>query len=174
MLNELKAQVNYLGINNKVYFTGQLTYKDLCKMYKVADVAVFPSTYEPFGVVAIEAMYAGVPTIVSDVGGLNEIVEHGINGMKSYAGNPNSIADSVLSVLYDHRLADNISKNAKAKVKSVYNWNKIAQDTHFIYQKAICQTMAEKQKHEIAQEKAGKTKKTKGTLLSFRGREALA
>ena len=176
MLNELKAQVDYLGISNKVYFTGKLAYKDLCKMYKVADVAVFPSTYEPFGVVALEAMYAGVPTVVSDIGGLNEIVDHGINGMKSYAGNANSIADSVLSVLYDSKLADNISKNAKAKVKNVYNWNKIAQDTHFVYQKAICQTMAEKQKHQIAQENARKTKKakSKGTLLTFRGREALA
>jgi len=145
-------------------------------MYKSADVAVFPSTYEPFGVVAIEAMYAGIPTVVSDIGGLNEIVAHGVDGMKSYAGNPNSIADSVLAVLYDHQLADNISKNAKAKVKSIYNWNKIAQDTHFIYQKAICQSVAERQKHQMAQESARKTKKskTKGTLLTFRGREALA
>ena len=176
MLDELKAQVNYLGINNKVYFTGQLNYKDLCKMYKIADVAVFPSTYEPFGMVAIEAMFAGVPTVVSDVGGLNEIVDHGVDGMKSYAGNPNSIADSVLALLYDHRLADEVSKNAKAKIKNLYNWNKIAQDTHFIYQKAICQTMADKQKHQIAQENAKKArrKEGRGTLIAFRGREALA
>jgi len=175
MLDELKAQADYLGISNKVYFTGQLGYKELCKMYKSADVAVFPSTYEPFGMVAIEAMYAGIPTVVSDIGGLNEIVEHGVDGMKSYAGNANSIADSVLALLYDHQLADNVSKNAKLKVKNLYNWNKIAQDTHFIYQKAICQTMAEKQKHQIAQENAKKVKKTKkGTLLAFRGREALA
>lgn len=175
MLNELKAQVDYLGINNKVYFTGQLGYKELCKMYKIADVAVFPSTYEPFGMVAIEAMYAGVPTVVSDIGGLNEIVEHRVDGMKSYAGNANSIADSVLALLYDHQLADNVSKNAKAKIKNLYNWNKIAQDTHFIYQKAICQTMAERQKNQIAQENAKKArKKERGTLIAFRGRQALA
>ncbi len=176
MLDELKAQANYLGISNKVYFTGKLPHKDLCKMYKSADIAVFPSTYEPFGVVAIEAMFAGIPTVVSDIGGLNEIVEHGVDGMKSYAGNPNSIADSVLALLYDHRLADSISKNAKAKVKTMYNWNKIAQDTHFIYQKAICQTMADRQKNQMAQENARKTKKakTRGTLLPFHGREALA
>ena len=95
--------------------------------------------------------------------------------MKSYAGNPNSIADSVLAVLYDHRLADTISKNAKAKVKNLYNWNKIAQDTHFIYQKAICQTVAERQKNQIAQENIRKAKKKeKGTLIAFRGRQALA
>ena len=100
--------------------------------------------------------------------------------MKSYAGNPNSIADSVLAVLYDHRLADTISKNAKAKVKNLYNWNKIAQDTHFIYQKAICQTMAEHQANQIEQEKAKKAKRAKNTdseitnLLSFKKKHAYA
>ncbi|HBC84256.1 MAG TPA: hypothetical protein DCZ30_02065 [Clostridiales bacterium] len=133
-----------------------------------------------FGIVALEAMLAGVPTVVSDIGGLNEIVEHGVDGMKSYAGNPNSIADSVLTLLYDHRLCDNISKKAKNKVKEQFNWNKIAQDTHFVYEKAICQTMAEKQAREIEQEKAKKWDKAKNTdkeitnLLSFKKRHAYA
>ena len=132
-------------------------------MYKCADIAVFPSTYEPFGIVALEAMLAGIPTVVSDVGGLNEIVEHGVDGMKFYAGNPNSLADSILALLFDHQLCDNIIKKAKAKAKNEYNWAKIAQDTHFIYQKAICQTMAERQANQIAQEKARKSKRIKHT-----------
>ena len=71
-------------------------------------------------------------------------------------------------------------KNAKTKVKNLYNWGKIAQDTHFTYQKAICETMAEKQRKQLEQEKAQKTKKAKGTekeitnLLSFRKRQAYA
>ena len=180
MLDELKAEVDALGLGNKVYFTGYLNSKQVQKMYKCADISVFPSTYEPFGIVALEAMLAGTPIVVSDIGGLNEIVEHGVNGMKSYAGNPNSIADSVLTLLYDHQLCDNISKNAKNKVKEQFNWNKIAQDTHFIYEKAICQTMAEKQAREIEQEKAKKTTKAKNTdkeitnLLSFKKRHAYA
>ena len=177
MINELKEQVKFLRIENKVYFTGQLNRKDLCKMYKCADVAVFPSTYEPFGVVAIEAMSAEIPVVVSDIGGLNEIVEHGVNGMKSYTGNANSLADSILSLLFNEQLCNNIIKNAKQKVKEVYNWQKIAQDTHFTYQKAICQTMAEKQANQIAQEEAKKTKRAKGeitSLLGFRKRQALA
>jgi len=93
-------------------------------------------------------MLAGVPTVVSDVGGLNEIVEHGVDGMKSYAGNPNSIADSVLTLLYDKQLAANVAKKAKQKVKDEFNWTKIAQDTHYIYEKAICKTVAEKQKEQ--------------------------
>ena len=180
MLDELKAEAEALGIGDKVYFTGYLNAKQVQKMYKCADVAVFPSTYEPFGIVALEAMLAGVPTVVSDVGGLDEIVKHGVTGMKSYAGNANSIADSILALLYDHQLAATVVKNAKSTVKELYNWNKIAQDTHFVYQKAICQTMAEKQANQIAQEQAKKAKKAKNTdneitnLLAFKKKHAYA
>ena len=104
MMDELKQEARNLGIENKVYFAGYCDSKKIQKMYKCADIAVFPSTYEPFGIVALEAMLAGVPTVVSDVGGLNEIVEHGVDGMKSYAGNSNSIADSVLTLLFDAKL----------------------------------------------------------------------
>lgn len=180
MIDELKAEVDHLGLGNKVYFTGYMAHKSLCKLYKCADIAVFPSTYEPFGIVALEGMLAGNPIVVSDIGGLNEIVEHSVNGMKSYAGNSNSIADSILTLLFDHKLCNEISKNAKAKVKELYNWTKIAQDTHFAYQKAICETMAERQAKQIAQEKAAKVKKMKGEekevskLLEFRKRQAYA
>ena len=180
MMDELKAEARNLGLGNKVYFTGYLDSKQVQKMYKCADVAVFPSTYEPFGIVALEAMLAGVPTVVSDVGGLNEIVNHGVDGMKSYAGNPNSIADSVTSLLYDHQLAANVSKRAKQKVKEQFNWEKIAQDTHFTYEKAICQTMAERQARQMLQEKARKMEKAENSqkevtnLLSFKKRHAYA
>ena len=176
MLDELQAQVNAMGIANKVYFAGYMNGKDVQKMYKAADISVFPSTYEPFGIVALEAMLSENPIVVSDIGGLNEIVQHRENGMKAYCGNSNSIADSILELLYDHKLCADITKKAKNKVRNEYNWNKIAQDTHFTYQKAICQSMAEKQKRELEQERAKKMKKTiKGdneitNLLNFRKR----
>lgn len=180
MMDELRAEASNLGLNDKIYFTGYLNSKQVQKMYKCADVAVFPSTYEPFVIVALEAMLAGVPTVVSDVGGLDEIVTHGVDGMKSYAGNANSIADSVTALLYDHQLATNVSKKAKQKVKDQFNWEKIAQDTHFTYEKAICQTMAERQAKQMLQEKAKKTEKAENSqkeitnLLSFKKRHAYA
>ena len=180
MMDELRAEASNLGLNDKIYFTGYLNSKQVQKMYKCADVAVFPSTYEPFGIVALEAMLAGVPTVESDVGGLDEIVTHGVDGMKSYAGNANSIADSVTALLYDHQLATNVSKKAKQKVKDQFNWEKIAQDTHFTYEKAICQTMAERQAKQMLQEKAKKTEKAENSqkeitnLLSFKKRHAYA
>ena len=180
MLDELKAEANALGLGEKVHFAGYLGGKDVQRMYKAADVAVFPSTYEPFGIVALEAMLSENPIVVSDIGGLNEIVDHRVNGMKSYAGNANSIADSVLELLYDKQLAANIVKKAKNKVRNNYNWNKIAQDTHFTYQKAICQSMAEKQKRQIEQERARKARRKRTTeteitnLLPFSKRESYA
>ena len=180
MIDELRTEVHNLGIDNKVYFAGYCDSKKVPKMYKCADVAVFPSTYEPFGIVALEAMLAGVPTVVSDVGGLNEIIEHGVTGMKSYAGNSNSIADSVLSLLFDKKLCDTVSKNAIKKVKDLYNWNKIAQDTHYVYEQAISQTEAEKHAEEIEQEKSNKaskvlkTQKEINNLLTFHKRNAFA
>jgi len=180
MFDELKVQAEAMGIGHKVYFTGYLNSKEVTKMYKCADVSVFPSTYEPFGLVALEAMVAGVPTVVTDIGGLDEIVTHNEDGVKCYAGNANSIADSVLSLLYDQQLATKVVKKAKQKVKAEYNWAKIAQDTHFVYQKAICQTMAERQAKQLIQEQARKTQKAKNTeaeitnLLIFKKRQAYA
>ena len=180
MIDELREQVKYLGIDNKVYFAGYCDSKKMQKMYKCADVAVFPSTYEPFGIVAIESMLSGTPTIVSDVGGLNEIVEHGVTGMKSYAGNANSIADSVLALLFDPKLCANISQNAIKKVKENYNWSKITDSTYYVYQLAIGKTVQEKEEAMELQLSANKTGKVKtiqkelGNLLAFRKRNAYA
>ena len=165
MIDELRAQANALGLGEKVYFAGYINGKDVGKLYKAADVAVFPSTYEPFGIVALEAMLAEVPVVVSDIGGLNEIVQHRENGMKCYAGNANSIADSILELLYDPQLSANVVKKAKAKVRNEYSWNKIAQNTHFIYMKAICERVADKQRKELEQVNSGKVKKAKENEL---------
>ncbi len=180
MIDELREQVKYLGIENKVYFAGYCDSKKMQKMYKCADIAVFPSTYEPFGIVAIESMLSGTPTIVSDVGGLNEIIEHGVTGMKSYAGNANSIADSVLALLFDPKLCANISQNAIKKVKENYNWSKITDSTYYVYQLAIGKTVQEKEEAMELQLSANKTGKVKtmqkelGNLLAFRKRNAYA
>lgn len=156
MINELKQITVNLGIQDKVYFTGYMAGDDVQKMYKVSDVAVFPSTYEPFGIVALEAMLGGTPTVVSDIGGLNEIVKHGETGLKSYAGNANSIADSVTQLLYDYDLSEKITKNAKLEVVQNFNWTKIAEDTRKLYEKAI---ISKKERMEVLNKKQEDSKK---------------
>lgn len=178
MMDELKQEAHNLGIDEKVYFVGYCDAAKVQKMYINADIAVFPSTYEPFGIVALEGMLSGTPTVVSDVGGLNEIVEHGVTGMKSYAGNSNSIADSILALLYDQELCDRVSKNAIEVVKEKYNWNIIAQATFKTYEKAISKSKSKELEAKLTQEKAGKTSRLRNTqseisrLISSRKRNA--
>ena len=178
MMDELKQEAHNLGIDEKVYFVGYCDAAKVQKMYINADIAVFPSTYEPFGIVALEGMLSGTPTVVSDVGGLNEIVEHGVTGMKSYAGNSNSIADSILALLYDQELCDRVSKNAIEVVKEKYNWNIIAQATFKTYEKAISKSKSKELEAKLTQEKAGKTNRLRNTqseisrLISSRKRNA--
>ena len=178
MMDELKQEAHNLGIDEKVYFVGYCDAAKVQKMYINADIAVFPSTYEPFGIVALEGMLSGTPTVVSDVGGLNEIVEHGVTGMKSYAGNSNSIADSILTLLYDQELCDRVSKNAIEVVKEKYNWNIIAQATFKTYEKAISKSKSKELEAKLTQEKAGKTSRLRNTqseisrLISSRKRNA--
>lgn len=142
-LDELKGLTSYLGLDSKVYFTGYLNDVQITKMYKAIDIATFPSLYEPFGIVALEGMLAGAATVVSDTGGLNEIISHGIDGMKSYAGNPNSLADSILECLFDEKLCERMSKKAHEKVVSEFNWDTISKKTMDVYKKTIAMAKAD-------------------------------
>jgi len=124
-LNNLIELCQKLNIKNKVYFTGFVSEEVLLKLYKCSDIAVFPSTYEPFGIVALEGMVAGIPVVVSDTGGLKEIVNHKEDGMKFYSGNSNSLADCILELLKDDSLSNRIRNVALQKVHKLYNWNNI-------------------------------------------------
>ena len=115
----------------------------ITKMYKAIDIATFPSLYEPFGIVALEGMLAGAATVVSDIGGLNEIISHGIDGMKSYAGNPNSLADSILECLFDEKLCERMAKKAHEKVVAEFNWDTISKKTMDVYKQTIAMAKAD-------------------------------
>ncbi len=138
-LNSLIEQSRNLEIENRVYFTGFVGEEVLLKLYKCSDIAVFPSTYEPFGIVALEGMVAGIPVVVSDIGGLGEIVDHRVNGMKFYSGNSNSLADCILELLCDKSLSKQISINALENVHRLYNWNRITEQILQEYNNVISQ-----------------------------------
>lgn len=127
--DHLVQQAQALGVDHAVYFAGFVSDEDLLKIYHVADVACFPSLYEPFGIVALEAMAAKTPVVVSDSGGLPEVVEHGVTGATTFTGNSNSLADGILSVLHDPRKARQMAETAYERVQNVFNWNHIAQQT---------------------------------------------
>ena len=102
-----------------------------------ADVSVVPSLYEPFGIVAIEAMAARSPVVVSDTGGLSEIVEHDRTGVKVYMNDPDSLAWGIAKVLLNEGHASRIKDNAYKTVQEKFNWDKIAQQTKHVYESVL-------------------------------------
>ena len=136
---ELKEHAQRLGIYHRIYFAGYIDDKTRNWLYRLADAAVFPSLYEPFGIVALEAMAAGTPPVVSDTGGLSEVVEHGRNGLKARTGNPLSLAENILwMLLYPHRAA-RLRHQAYEDVQKLYGWDDIAVETQRVYHEVLAE-----------------------------------
>jgi glycosyltransferase involved in cell wall biosynthesis len=134
MKEQLLNIVRSMGLEHKVLFEGFMDEPTLQKLQRCADVSVVPSLFEPFGIVALEAMAAKSPVVVSDTGGLSEIVEHDVTGVKAYPNNPDSLAWGIIKVLQDDGYAKYIRDNAYRKVQECYDWEKIARDTKRIYE----------------------------------------
>ena len=139
MKDQLSTLVNGMGLAHRVLFTGFIDDQTLRKLQRCADVSVVPSLFEPFGIVALEAMAAKSPVVVSDTGGLSEIVSHDVDGVKVFAGNPDSLAWGITRVLTDEAYANTIRTNACRKVKEKYDWDKIAQKTKTIYESILAE-----------------------------------
>ena len=137
MRDQLYNIVKSMGLEHKVLFTGFLEEEKLLRLQTCADVSVVPSLFEPFGIVALEAMAARSPVVVSDTGGLSEIVEHDSTGVKVYPNNTESLAWGIIRVLSDDKFRNQISHNGYEKIKRKYDWGKIALETREIYESVL-------------------------------------
>ncbi|MEC0230287.1 1,4-alpha-glucan branching protein domain-containing protein [Paenibacillus alba] len=125
------------SLGDRVSFVGFLEETDKNQLLHKAELCIFPSLYEPFGLVALEAMASGTPVIVSDTGGLAEIVDHPINGCKVKPGDAPALAKVIVSLLQDPMTAANLTSDALSKVSSMYNWELISTLTIEVYSKLI-------------------------------------
>lgn len=125
--------LDWANLREKVLFTGFMANRSLHQLFRVADVAVFPSLYEPFGIVALEGMAAGAPVVTSDAGGLPEVVLHDQTGTLSFAGNAESLAWAILHVLRDPERARKLSENARKRLYTDFDWGGIADHTIAVY-----------------------------------------
>jgi glycogen synthase len=137
MKEQLLNIVRSMKLEHKVLFLGFVDDETLLSLQKCADVSVVPSLFEPFGIVAIEAMAAKSPLVASDTGGLSEIVDHDLTGFKAYPNNPESLAWGIKKILLDENYKNYIRENAYAKVHEKYNWEKIALHTKEIYKTVL-------------------------------------
>jgi glycosyltransferase involved in cell wall biosynthesis len=142
LLDGLKTRADALGVGAKIFFTGFIPDEDRDRLFKVADCAVFPSLYEPFGIVALEAMAARCPVVVADVGGLSEVAQLHETGITVYPDNPDSLAWGIVHTLAHPDWSRARAENAYRRVVQDYSWARIAAHTIAIYERII-----DEQKH---------------------------
>lgn len=141
MRKQLEKDAAYLGVTHHVVFTGYLDDYTVRCLLKAADVVVVPSLYEPFGIVALEAMAAKTPVVASDVGGLSELISDG-EGVKVPPNNSESLARGIIKILSaeddDKRRVelDAMVEKALQNVRSL-NWDKISEATINVYKKVL-------------------------------------
>jgi glycosyltransferase involved in cell wall biosynthesis len=137
MKDQLLNIVKSMGLEHKVLFTGFVDEVILLRLQSCADVSVVPSLFEPFGIVALEAMAAKSAVVVSDTGGLGEIVDHDVTGVKVYPNNTESLAWGIIKVLTDEKYRNSLREQAYKRIQEKYDWNKIAQQTKQIYESVL-------------------------------------
>jgi len=130
----LKEQARALGIEDKVEFIGFVSERERDVLLAQSRITVFPSLYEPFGIVALEAMAAGVPVIVSRTGGLAEIVEEGVTGLTFTPGDPDDLLRCLVYLWQNPDLAWEMGCRARIKTERDYTWDAVADKTLKIYQ----------------------------------------
>ena len=127
------AQAQRLGLSQHGMFLGWIGDDVLHSLYRIADLCVVPSIYEPFGLVALEAMASGCPCIVADTGGLREVVPSGERvGLRFNGGDAEHLGVMIERLLVDGELRDRLVAEASEHVLR-FDWDDIAQRTHAIY-----------------------------------------
>lgn len=134
---ELKAHAERLGLSERVQFLGFIEGDELGMWYAAADLAVVPSLYEPFGMVALETMASGTPCIAADTGGLRELVVHDATGLRFVPGDPRSLGDTILRLCTDKVLDQRLTIDARHMLDEQFSWRSIARRTVDVYERAI-------------------------------------
>jgi glycogen(starch) synthase len=130
--DELRRQADELGLMDHGTFLGWIGDDVLHSLYPIADVCVVPSLYEPFGLVALEAMASGCPCIVADTGGLREVVPHEEAGLRFRARDPEALVEVAARVLSDDDLGRRLVAEAYDHVRR-FDWLDVAERTQVLY-----------------------------------------
>lgn len=135
LLPALSQRVHEMYLADKILLSGFVSDDDRDRLYVAADVCVFPSRYEPFGIVALESMAAGTPVVVSDVGGLGTVVDHDQTGLTAYPENVDSLAWAIARALEDGEASARWAEQALEKVQTRLTWPVIACETLAVFQR---------------------------------------
>jgi glycosyltransferase involved in cell wall biosynthesis len=135
--DRIESIVDELGMREFTIFPGRLGDIDLPIYYAAADVCVVPSHYEPFGLVAIEAMASGTPVVASDVGGLQFTVVPEETGLLAPPKDDAAFAEAIDRILGDREWRDQLGKNARKRVEEMFSWDGVASQLGELYHKLL-------------------------------------
>ncbi len=129
-------KINNKNLKENVELKGIISDEMLHHLLSISSLFVIPSLYEPFGLVALEAMAMGCPIVSTNVGGLSEIIEHNRTGLLVPPANSKALANSIRLLLDNRQLAERLAKNAEEKVRE-FEWTNIGKRTREVYEKVL-------------------------------------
>jgi glycogen(starch) synthase len=129
---ELRRQAAETGLDEHGTFLGWIGDDVLHSLYPISDVCVVPSIYEPFGLVALEAMASGCPCIVADTGGLREVVPHDAAGLRFRPRDPEALAEVAIRLLRDEELGRRLVTEGREHIRG-FDWADVAERTASLY-----------------------------------------
>jgi glycosyltransferase involved in cell wall biosynthesis len=128
-----------LGISNRVSFTGRLPEREVRSLMGSATCLVLPSLAESFGMAVLEAIASATPVVATNVGGIPDIVQHGLNGLLVQPADSHALAESIARIVSDSKLRRRLSENGKETCRK-FSWDKIAHRTLRVYDQ-VCRDL---------------------------------
>ncbi|MCX6695315.1 MAG: glycosyltransferase family 4 protein [Candidatus Altiarchaeota archaeon] len=125
---------NRLGVKNRVVFAGHQ--KSISEYYAASDLFVFPTAYEPFGLVITEAMASGLPVVTTKTAGAAELITDGVDGMLLESPYDSSEVAEKIKYVIDNNLSGKIGSQAR-KTDEKYSWDKMAGETLKVYESVL-------------------------------------
>jgi D-inositol-3-phosphate glycosyltransferase len=133
----IKRLTEDLGLADVVTFAGRKDHSQLSAYYAAADVCVVPSHYEPFGLVAIEAMASSTPVVASNVGGLKFTVVPEETGLLAEPQDVDAFAGAIARILKDEAWHEQLRRNSRTRVESYFSWDGVAAQLDKLYLKHL-------------------------------------
>jgi L-malate glycosyltransferase len=134
---KLRGMVKDLGIESETVFTGYVSPAEIPFYQNMLTIAVFPSLYESFGVSVVEAMACEKPVVVTNVGGLPEVVEEGVTGLIVPPQNAEKLEEAIEKLVKDKQLREQLGKQGRQRAERIYNWENNLAEMMGIYDKLL-------------------------------------
>lgn len=133
----LRGLADSLGVGERVRFTGAVAHRDMPALLRSADVVACTPSFEPVGIVPLEAMACGVPVVASAVGGMLDTVVHDVTGRLVPPQRPKECAEAVSTILRDSFLRRSLGLAGRDRACARYSWDRVAADTVRIYDRLV-------------------------------------